>query len=94
TQEEAVNHKNQNVLYRALGQNEGVEVDTFTRRLPARSRLVLCSDGLWNQVEDSEILDIITKNPNPQEACNKLVGLANSRGGIDNVTVVLLQLPG
>jgi serine/threonine protein phosphatase PrpC len=94
TPEEAVDHKQPNVLYRALGQNESVEVDTLTRRLPPNSRLLLCSDGLWNQATDGEILDIVTKHPNPQEACNKLVALANMRGGIDNVTAILLKLPG
>ncbi len=94
TPEEAVDHPQKNVLYRALGQNESIEVDTITRRLPPRSRLLLCSDGLWNQVEGDEILDIVNNNPNLQEACNKLVALANARGGLDNVTVILLQLPG
>lgn len=94
TPEEAGDHQQPNVLYRALGQNENVEVDTLTRRLPPNSRLLLCSDGLWNQATDNEILDIVTKHQNPQEACNKLVALANMRGGIDNVTAVLLKLPG
>lgn len=94
TPEEATDHKQPNVLYRALGQNESVEVDTLTRRLPPYSKLLLCSDGLWNQVADKEILDIVTKHPIPTEACNKLVALANMRGGIDNVTAILLKLPG
>jgi protein phosphatase len=94
TPEEAVDHKQPNVLYRALGQNELVEVDTLTRRLPPYSCLLLCSDGLWNQVSDDEILDIIMKHTNPQEACAKLIALANMRGGIDNVTAILLKLPG
>lgn len=94
TPEEAVEHNQKHVLYRALGQNESVEVDTLTRRLPPRSRLLMCSDGLWGQVSEREILDIIKQYPHPQEACNKLVALANTRGGIDNVTVILLHLPG
>jgi PPM family protein phosphatase len=94
TPEEAADHPQKNVLYRALGQSESLEVDTLTRRLPPKSRLLLCSDGLWNQVEDREILDIVNKNANPQEACEKLVALANARGGIDNVTTILLQIPG
>lgn len=94
TPEEALDHKQPNMLYRALGQNESVDVDTLTRRLPPNSRLLLCSDGLWNQTTDAEILDIVTKYPNPQEACAKLVAHANMRGGIDNVTAVLLKLPG
>lgn len=94
TPEEATDHKQPNVLYRALGQNDTVDVDTLTRRLPPHARLLLCSDGLWNQVSDKEILDIVTKHTMPQEACNKLVALANMRGGIDNVTAILLKLPG
>jgi PPM family protein phosphatase len=94
TPQEAVDHPNKNMLYRAIGQNEIVEVDTLTRRLPPKSRLLLCSDGLWNQVEDKEILDVVKLSPTPQEACNKLVAMANKRGGVDNVTVILLHMPG
>jgi PPM family protein phosphatase len=92
--EEAADHPQKNVLYRALGQNEALEVDTLTRRLPPNSHLLLCSDGLWNQVEDREIFEIVKRYSNPQEACEKLVALANARGGLDNVTVILLQMPG
>jgi serine/threonine protein phosphatase PrpC len=94
TPAEALEHPNKNMLYRALGQNESVEVDTLTRRLPPKSRLLLCSDGLWNQVEEQQIVDIVKQTPNPQEACNKLIALANKHGGADNVTVILLQMPG
>ncbi len=94
TPAEAAEHPNKNMLYRALGQNEAVEVDTLTRRLPPKSKLLLCCDGLWNQVEDREMLDITRQTQNPQEACNKLIALANKRGGVDNVTVILLQMPG
>ncbi len=94
TPEEAAEHPQKNVLYRALGQNDVVEVDTMFRRVPPKSSLVLCSDGLWNQVQDREIVDMVKQNANPQDACNKLVALANKRGGLDNVTVVVLHLPG
>lgn len=94
TPEEAAEHPNKNMLYRALGQNEAIEVDTLTRRLPPKSRLLLCSDGLWNQVDEKEIVDIVKQTPNPQEACNKLIALANKHGGVDNVSVILLQMPG
>jgi PPM family protein phosphatase len=94
TQEEANNSNQSHMLYKALGQTETVEVDTLARRLPPRSKLLLCSDGLWNQVSDRDILEIIKQYPNPQDACNKLIATANMRGGIDNVTVVLLNLPG
>jgi protein phosphatase len=93
TREEASVHAQKNVLYRALGQSESLEVDALTRRLPPNSKLMLCSDGLWNLVSDEEIMDIVSKHSNPQEACDKLVALANAHGGSDNITVILLRIP-
>jgi PPM family protein phosphatase len=93
TDEEALDHPQRNVLYRALGQSEQLEVDAITRRLPPNSRLLLCSDGLWNQVTDKEIGEITMSHDNPQQACDKLVALANTRGGTDNITAILLQIP-
>jgi len=93
TPELAAEHPQKNVLYRALGQNESLEVDTLTRRLPPGSRVLLCSDGLWGLVKDREIFEIAVNNPSPQEACDKLVSLANTRGGPDNITAILLRVP-
>ena len=93
TEEEAADHPQKNVLYRAIGQSESLEVDAITRRLPPNSRLLLCSDGLWNQVDDKEIGEIVMTHDNPQEACDKLVALANTRGGTDNITTILLMIP-
>lgn len=94
TREEAEHHPQKNVLYRAIGQNEQLEVDTLTRRLPANSRLLLCSDGLWSLVEEREIYEIAMNEPNPQQASEKLIALANERGGMDNITVVIVKISG
>lgn len=93
TREEASVHPQRNVLYRALGQSENLEVDAMTRRLPPNSRLMLCSDGLWNMLNEEEVTEIVMKHSNPQEACDKLVALANTHGGTDNITAILLQVP-
>lgn len=93
TREEAIVHPQKNVLYRALGQSESLEVDALTRRLPPNSRIMLCSDGLWNMVSEQEISEIVMKHSNPQEACDKLVALANAHGGMDNITAILLKIP-
>jgi serine/threonine protein phosphatase PrpC len=93
TEEEVAVHSQKNVLYRALGQSENLEVDALTRRLPPNSRLLLCSDGLWNLLNENEIVDIVMKHTNPQEACDKLVALANTHGGNDNITTIILQIP-
>jgi serine/threonine protein phosphatase PrpC len=93
TREEADEHPQKNVLYRALGQSETLEVDALTRRLPPNSRLLLCSDGLWNLVMEQDIVEIAMSHNNPQESCDKLVALANKRGGTDNITAIMLQIP-
>lgn len=94
TPAEAADHPQKNVLYRALGQTETLEVDILTRRLNPHSRLLICSDGLWNLADDRELREIVLKNSNPQTACDQLVALANSRGGADNITAILLHIPG
>lgn len=91
--EEAAHHPQRNVLYRALGQSESLEIDALTRRLPPNSRLLLCSDGLWNVVEEKDMLGIVLAHDDPQEACDKLVALANTNGGADNITAILLYIP-
>lgn len=93
TREEANSHPQKNVLYRALGQSETLEVDALTRRLPPSGRLMLCSDGLWNMVTEQEMAEIAMKSSNPQEVCDKLVALANTHGGTDNITAIILQIP-
>lgn len=92
TPEEAVDHDQGNILYRAIGMHENLEVDTMTRRLPADSRIVICSDGLWGHVNNEEIHSIVMENA-PQTACDKLIALANTRGGKDNITSVVLKIP-
>ncbi len=80
------------VLYRAVGQQNTLEVDTYTHTLPATARLLLCSDGLWMMVEAPRILEIINSEANPQEACDKLIALANHRGGKDNITAIVVNI--
>jgi protein phosphatase len=94
TPEEAAEHPQRNVLYRAIGQSETLDVDAITRRLPPWSTLLLCSDGLWNMVSETTIVEVIQKHSDPQQACVELVQLANERGGPDNISVILVQMPG
>lgn len=94
TPEEAAAHPQRNVLYRAIGQSDNLEVDAVTRRLPPGSRLLICSDGLWNQVPEDMLLDIIRSSKTPQEGCDRLIAAANERGGPDNITAILIQIPG
>ena len=93
TPEEAEVHPQRNVLYRAIGQGEAIEIDAATRRLPPSSRLVICSDGLWGVIGDQAISDILATYPDPQEACEHLISAANEKGGPDNITAIVVQMP-
>ncbi len=92
TPEQAANHPQKSMLYKALGQNDSIEADSLTKRLPRRSHLVLCSDGLWGSISEQEIVDIVSEYSDAQEACRRLIAAANANGGQDNITAIVLQL--
>jgi protein phosphatase len=94
TDDEAAVHPQRNVLYRALGQGEPFDADIYTFPLPAGGCLLLCSDGLWGLVPENEMQGIILAASTPHEACRSLVQAANDAGGPDNITAVLVRLPG
>jgi serine/threonine protein phosphatase PrpC len=87
--QEARSHPQRNLLYKALGQDPELEVDTYFRRLAKGSWLLVCSDGLWNNVSENKISAVVGAAPTPQAACDELIELANDDGGEDNITVVL-----
>ena len=90
TPEEALAHTNRNILYRAVGQTDSVEVDTCSLDLPAGSCILLCSDGLWDKVPGDEMLDTLMSAASPQAAIDRLVTMANRNGGDDNITAILV----
>jgi len=91
TLEEARNHPQKNIITRALGVSNSVEVDTFRLKLYEEDYLLLCCDGLSDVVEDKDIQKVILKSDSLSMACNKLVDLANSKGGPDNISVILIR---
>jgi serine/threonine protein phosphatase PrpC len=91
--EEAAIHPQRNVLYRALGQGEPFEPDIATFPVPRGSHLLMCSDGLWGVVSERELFNTVSTSPNPQLACQSLIDAANSAGGPDNISVVIVRLP-
>ena len=93
TLEEAEHYPQKNVLYRAIGQNEQLKMERLIRALPAGSNVLICTDGLWDMVEDETIKQIAAKSSTPQEACDNLVRVANARGGSDNITVIVFRVP-
>ncbi len=94
TPQEAENYPQKNVLYRAMGQNDDLRMERLVRTLPPLSRVLLCTDGLWDMLDDQMMKAVISDATSPQQACDKLVSLANDRGGADNISVIVLQTPG
>lgn len=94
TVEEAEHYPQKNVLYRAIGQNEQLKMERLIRPLPPGSQVLLCTDGLWDLVDEDSILEVAMDANSPQAACDRLVRIANDRGGIDNISVIVFQVPG
>jgi protein phosphatase len=91
---EQVSTVRQNIIMQALGAEETVHVALSRVELRCDDYLLLCSDGLSNKVSTKEIREILGVEPNLDAACDRLVGLANERGGEDNITVVVAHFNG
>jgi protein phosphatase len=91
SQAEAERHPQRNLLYRCLGQSPTLVVDSFVRRLEEEDSILICSDGLIRHVNPTEIAAEVTHHSTPEAACTKLVSLANSRGGEDNISVIIIR---
>lgn len=94
TPEQARVHPQRNMLYRSIGTDPAVEVDTRSEPLEPGDIVLLCSDGLVNYVEDAELARSILKQPDLERTAEQLVALANQRGGRDNISVVLMRVEG
>ena len=92
TREEARTHARRNIVTRALGIEPVVGVDTWTLPLIAGDRYVLCSDGLVDEVTDADIATCLKRITDPQETANELVAMANTNGGRDNITVIVVDV--
>ncbi|XRJ10900.1 protein-serine/threonine phosphatase PrpC [Bacillus subtilis] len=92
SREDAEHHPRKNVLTKALGTDQSVSIDTRSFDIEPGDKLLLCSDGLTNKVEGTELKDILQSDSAPQEKVNLLVDKANQNGGEDNITAVLLEL--
>jgi len=88
TEEEAINHPNKNIITRALGTKETVDIDIFKINMNSIRKVILCTDGLSNEVSKEEMYNIILENTN-QRACELLVDLCKSKGGRDNISVII-----
>ena len=92
TAEEAEVHPQRNIVTRVLGVYETIDVDLWPVDPAAGDRVLLCSDGLFNEVGTDQITSALRRLDDPSEAAAELVRLANEGGGRDNITVVLVDV--
>ena len=92
SEEEAAVHPQRHILTRALGVSAEVEADMWELEVRTGDRVLLCSDGLTNEVGTDEIAGILGEVDDPEEAAQRLVDVANEHGGADNITVVVVDV--
>ncbi len=92
TAEEAKEHPGKNLITRAVGTDETVSGDVYTVAAEPGEFVFMCTDGLTNLVSDQEILYEVLYGGELEECCQRLTEIANSRGGYDNITAVLLAI--
>ncbi len=80
-----------NIITRSVGYDRQVEVDVYTKKVAVGDQYLLCSDGLYGFVSHKEMATIVSSSP-LSAAAKKLIDLANSRGGDDNITVVIVKV--
>jgi len=92
--EQARHHEDKNVIVRALGTSPSVEVSLWESPMAVRTgdQFLLCSDGLYDLVEDEAIRDLVMTSPDTHSACENLIDLAKKKGGFDNITVALVSI--
>ena len=91
TPEKARHHPERNIITRCVGMGDSLQVDFIRVPMAVGEAVLLCSDGLYNHVEDEEMLEACS-SAEPQVAAQNLIDLANQRGGEDNITVAILKL--
>jgi serine/threonine protein phosphatase PrpC len=94
TPEQIAKFPNRNVILQAVGQSQDLQVPVSRLELRRHDLLLLCSDGLWEELDDETIRTILATTPELGLARDRLIAAANEHGGHDNITVVLASVTG
>ncbi len=94
TESEAKNHQKKNILIKVLGTDSKVDADAFSHPVKAGDRILLCSDGLTDMLEDEDIAEILVSSHDCEVLTRTLVDKANDRGGNDNISAIVVFCEG
>ena len=92
TPEQAANHPSKNVISRALGAEDSVEVDMKTIEVEDGTTFLLCTDGITRHIPDNEIRELLSSGQDPEDICGKMKERCYQRGAEDNLTAVIVQV--
>ena len=83
-------HPQRSQIYRSLGDKLNVQIDIFKQQIYPGDILLSCCDGLWEMIRNPQITEILSHAPDPQTACSQLIEAANTNGGEDNISAVVV----
>lgn len=92
SEDEAMNHENKNMITRAVGADYTVDADFFSLPIRADDIVLICTDGLYGEVGEEQLIAVLKKEKSMTDICNELVEMANENGGSDNITMVVLKV--
>jgi serine/threonine protein phosphatase PrpC len=91
--EEAKDHPKRNQLWNAIGLGSNLVIETYKKQVPHGGHLLLCSDGLWSELDHESLAAMIEDSVDPDQTCANLVEAAISSGGHDNISAILVSFP-
>ena len=92
SKEQAEVDERKNVITKALGAEPTVEPDFFQVEIMKDDIFVICTDGLYDEVENGEMIEVLNKHQSMSDVCTELINRANKNGGRDNITVICLKV--
>ncbi len=92
SEDEAMNHENKNMITRAVGADYTVDADFFSLPIRKDDIILICTDGLYGEVGEEQLIAALKEEKSMTDICNELVEMANENGGSDNITMVVLKV--